>query len=302
MDRPGIELALCGSSNNKMPTFPQWELTALEHTYEHVEYISLHNYYGNSEDDLKNYLAKSLDMDFYIKTVIAACDVVKARKRSRKTVNLSFDEWNVWFHSHEADNNTKPWSIAPPLLEDIYTFEDALLVGCLLITLLKHTDRVKIACLAQLVNVIAPIMTERGGRSWKQTIYYPFQHVSRYAKGVVLRDIVQSPKYDSTDFTDVPYLEATGTFDEEKEELVIFAVNRHESEALHLEGDTRGIAGLKVIEHIILENDNVKATNTKDSESVRPHNRGNVSIDDTVLKAVLPRLSWNVIRLKAKGN
>ncbi len=79
---------------------------------------------------------------------------------------LSFDEWNVWFHANAADDDTmknRPWSVAPHLLEDRYDFEDALLVGLMLITLLKHSDRVRMACLAQLVNVIAPIMTEENG-------------------------------------------------------------------------------------------------------------------------------------------
>ena len=89
----------------------------------------------------------------------------------------------MWFHSREKDKEVAPWTIAPPLLEDIYTFEDALLVGLMLITLLKHADRVKIACLAQLVNVIAPIMTRQGGGAWRQTIFYPFMHASNYGRG-----------------------------------------------------------------------------------------------------------------------
>src|SRR5690606_12174718 len=129
-------------------------------------------------------------MDQYIRTVIATCDYIKAKKRSKKILYLSFDEWNVWYHSNEADTNIEPWLVAPPLLEDVYNFEDALLVGCMLITLLKHADRVKIACLAQLVNVIAPIMTENGGKAWKQSIYYPFLHASTYGIGTVQNPVV----------------------------------------------------------------------------------------------------------------
>lgn len=101
-------------------------------------------------------------MDRFIGSVVAICDYVKAKRRSSKTINLSFDEWNVWFHSNGADRRVEPWSVAPPLLEDIYTMEDALLVGSMLLSLLRRSDRVKIACLAQLVNVIAPIMTVTG--------------------------------------------------------------------------------------------------------------------------------------------
>ena len=97
---PSIELVVCGSSNSEMKTFISWEETVLDHTYEYVDYISLHNYYGNRDNNTEEYLACSLDMDQFIKTVVAICDVVKHRKRSTKTMYLSYDEWNVWFHSN----------------------------------------------------------------------------------------------------------------------------------------------------------------------------------------------------------
>jgi alpha-N-arabinofuranosidase len=297
---PGIELAVCGSSGrNIMPTFPQWEATVLEHTYEHIDYISLHTYYGNEENDLPNFLAKSLDMDSFIQSVTAACDYIQAKKRAKKQINLSFDEWNVWFHSKEADQKIPPWSIAPPLLEDIYTFEDALLVGCMLITLLKHAGRVKIACLAQLVNVIAPIMTEPGGRAWRQTIYYPFLHAATYGHGHALNPVIQSPVYDSKEFTDVPFLESVTTIDDETGELVIFAVNRDQHRPLQLEGELRGFEKFQLVEHIILESNDPKARNDKNHmDLIKPHHNGNATIKDNLINASLPKLSWNVIRFK----
>lgn len=294
---PDIELVACGSSNSSMPTFPQWEATTLEHTYDAVDYISLHQYYGNRTGDTASYLAKSLDMDHFIRTVISTCDFVKAKKRSKKTINLSFDEWNVWYHSNEADKKIEPWSIAPPQLEDVYNFEDALLVGCMLITLLRHADRVKIACLAQLVNVIAPIMTENGGRSWKQTIFYPILHASVYGRGIALNPIVSSPKYDCAEFTDVPYLESAAVFNEENEELTIFVVNRNLNEPLFLECDVRSFENYRIIEHIVLEHDNLKAINTADEEQVKPHHQGNAELADGIVNACLSKASWNVIRL-----
>ena len=126
-------------------------------------------------------------MDKFIRDVIEICDKVKAEKKSDKDINLSFDEWNVWFHSNEQVE-AGAWQIAPPLLEDMYkNLEDSIVVGALMITLLKHSDRVKIACLAQLVNVIAPIMTETGGGIWKQTIFYPFMYTSVNEHGTALR-------------------------------------------------------------------------------------------------------------------
>ncbi|WP_413381383.1 alpha-N-arabinofuranosidase [Alkalihalobacillus sp. 1P02AB] len=296
---PSIELVACGSSNTGMPTFPQYEATTLEHTYEAIDYISLHQYYGNRQNDTSNYLAKSMDMEYFIKTIISTCDYIKAKKRSKKTINLSFDEWNVWYHSNQQDQEIKPWSIAPPQLEDIYNFEDSLLIGSMLMTFLKNSDRVKIACMAQLVNVIAPIMTTDGGGAWRQTIYYPLAHVSKYGRGFALQPIVSSPKYDSKEFTDVPYLDSVAVFNEEEQEVTIFAINRHLEQAIELHADVRSFEGYEIIEHIVLENKDLKATNSLEHQNVFPHNQGISSLNQNgVVEAKLTKASWNVIRLK----
>lgn len=296
---PSIELVACGSSHLNMPTFGKWEATVLEHTYEYIDYISLHNYYGNRENDIRSYLACSIDMDKFIKSVIAICDYVKAIKRSDKTINLSFDEWNVWFHSNEADKKLEPWQIAPHQLEDIYTFEDALVVGCLLITLLKNCDRVKIACLAQLVNVIAPIMTENGGDAWAQTIYYPFMHASNYGRGIALVPVVKSDTYDTEHIKDIPYVETIAVLNEEKNELTVFAVNRSLEETIDLDIDLREFENAKLIEHIVLEHDDFKATNTvSNPKNVVPHNNGVTKIGTNYATASLNKHSWNVIRFQ----
>ena len=143
---PSIELVACGSSHIHMPTFGEWERTVLRECYDHVDYISLHNYYGNPNDNTPEYLASAVDMDRFIKTVANICDEIKAEKGSHKTVNLSFDEWNIWFHSNEQDKLIPRWSVAPPLLEDIYNLEDALVLANLMMTLINNCDRVKIAC------------------------------------------------------------------------------------------------------------------------------------------------------------
>jgi alpha-L-arabinofuranosidase len=297
---PTIELVACGSSHTGMPTFPQYEATTLEHTYDAIDYISLHQYYGNPDNDTANYLAKSMDMEHFIKTIISTCDYIKAKKRSKKTINLSFDEWNVWYHSHGQDRQIEPWTIAPPQLEDVYNFEDALLVGSMLMTFLRNSDRVKIACMAQLVNVIAPIMTENGGKAWKQTIFYPYAHVSAYGRGVALQPVVSSPKYDSKDFTDVPYLDTASVYNEERAEVTIFAVNRHLEESLTLSCDVRSFEGYEIIEHIVLENDDLKAVNTAVVQNVKPHTNGVSSLNDGMIDACIAKASWNVIRLKKR--
>ncbi|MEJ7837800.1 MAG: alpha-L-arabinofuranosidase C-terminal domain-containing protein, partial [Thermomicrobiales bacterium] len=161
-----IELVACGSSHRRMPSFPEWESTVLDLTYDEIDYLSLHSYQRKRGEDTGSFLAQNLEIDEFIDIVVNACDLAGAKRRSNKKIHLSFDEWNVWYHSNKRDQeyrDARLWHIAPPLLEDIYTHEDALAVGCFLITLLRHADRVKIACIAQLVNVIAPIMTVTGG-------------------------------------------------------------------------------------------------------------------------------------------
>jgi alpha-N-arabinofuranosidase len=301
---PGIELVACGSSHRGMPTFAAWEATVLEHTYDHVDYISLHTYYGNRNNDNPGFLARSRDMDQFITSVIATCDFVQAKKRSRKVMHLSFDEWNVWHHIADwAQALARPWQEAPPLLEEVYTFEDALLVGCMLITLLRHADRVKIACMAQLVNVIAPIMTATGGGCWRQTIFYPFHHASRFGRGVALDLNLRSPAYDDPELGPIPYLEAVATLDPESEALTIFAVNRSQDQALSLETGGPDLNGYSVVEHITLTHDDLKAANTREQpDRVVPRSdRASARLDGGRLSATLPKLSWNVLRLARTG-
>lgn len=298
---PEIELVACGSSHRQMPTFPEWEATVLEHTYEYVDYLSLHTYIGNRSDDLPTFLAKSIGMEEFIHTVASTCDFIQAKKRSKKQLMLSFDEWNVWYNTTNTLLSDEPWSVAPPRGEQVYNLEDAVVVGLMLITLLRHADRVKIACLAQLVNALSPITTVKGGPVWKHTTYYPYLHASRYGRGTALDVRIHSPSYETADFGTVQYLDAIATLDEERGELAVFAVNRSPDEALPLEGDLRSLGGLSVLEHLVLEHADGKAANTAaQPENIVPHAGGDAAMDGGTLRAALPPLSWNVIRL-ARG-
>ncbi len=296
---PTIELVACGSSHSRMPTFATWEATVLDHTYEHIDYLSLHTYYRNDEKGTANFLARSLDMDNFIKSVVSICDYVKAKKRSKKTINLSYDEWNVWYQTQITDNIR--WKSAQSINENIYNLTDALVVGCMLITLIKHADRVKMACMAQLVNTIAPIMTVTGGGSWRNTIFYPFLHASVFGRGQALNAVVKAPVYDTVEYTDVPYLESVVVYNEEKEELTMFAVNRDMEESLLVETDLRDFSDYRVVEHLVLESADPNAVNTIENPfNVVPHNGGNTIIEDGTAKSVLNKLSWNVIRFAKK--
>ena len=316
---PTIELVACGSSSSEMPTFGDWEYTVLSEAYENIDYVSLHRYYANPTKDTKGFLARTMDMDDFIKTVVAICDAVKGKKHGKKQINLSFDEWNVWYHSNEQDKEIwkqEKWGPALPLLEDVYNFEDALLVGSMLMTLLRHADRVKIGCLAQLVNVIAPIMTSHeepgkpGGTAWAQTIYYPFLHASKYGRGTSLNTLIETPKYDCSDYTDVPVIDSAAVLGDDGS-VTVFAVNRDLAEDCVLELDLRSIGSLHLTEHLLLHHDDVNAVNTE----ANPFEVAPVSLPITPAEAAggaasgtigdgkagcytvkLPALSWNVLR------
>ena len=216
-------------------------------------------------------------------------------------MNLSFDEWNVWFHSkdEEIDITTNhPWQTAPHLLEDHYNFEDALMVGLMMITLLRHADRVKIACLAQLVNVIAPVMTEEDGPAWRQTIYYPFLHASKYGRGTVLELLTDSGVHSTKEHGEVSDIVSVAVFNEEKEEVTIFAVNRNLEEDVALTVDVRSFEGYEAEEQIILACDDLKAENNAAGEKVFPIQKACGKIEEGYLTTVLGKASWNVIRFK----
>jgi len=297
---PSIEVVACGSASHEMPTYGAWEYQMLDECYENVDYISLHRYYGNPTNDTPGFLARTMDLDDFIKEVVAICDAVGGKKHAKKKLNLSFDEWNVWYHSNQQDQEVwkaDKWGRALPLLEDVYNFEDALLAGGILITFLKNADRVKVACLAQLVNVIAPIMTRNGGGVWAQTIFYPLMHASSFGRGTALRPLITSPAYDCSDYEKVPLVDAAATLAGDGS-VTIFAVNRDMKEDILLQGDLRAFGNLKIAEHIVLHHDDVKAVNTEEKpDEVKPAASKGGTLDGGQLEISLPALSWNVIRL-----
>ena len=294
---PSIELVVCGSSGSGMPTFGDWEATVLDHCYDSVDYVSMHTYYGDRERDPQTFLANNIDMDRFITDVANICDFVKAKKHSNKTIHLSFDEWNVWYHSNEQDQKLQRWTRAPHQLEDVYDFQDALLVGSMLITLLRHADRVKIACLAQLVNVIAPIMTS-DTVCWRQTIYYPYWLTGKYGQGIVLQTQVNSPTYQNKKYGTVPFIDCVTVYNDDAEELIIFAVNKDLKEDIMLSMDLRQFADFRVIEHVTMQDEDLYAVNTEENPNrIIPANCTESGVQNNCLTALLKHKSWNMIRL-----
>lgn len=301
---PSIELVACGSSNKQMPTYLTWEQTVLNHTYEHVDYLSLHQYYGlndTSANDLQSFLTKGSEMDAFIKEVVSVCDMVQAKKNGKKKINLSFDEWNIGYHSLDDDAKMPKWGEEPaPRGEDIYTFEDAVLIGSMLIALIENADRVKMGCQAQLVNMLGPIYCDRGskGPAWKQTIFYPYAHASNFGRGTALQTEVCAPKYSCVQFEDMDSIHSVAV-ENDNGEITVFAVNRNISEDLEVEIDLRSFGDVEVIEHIQYAHENKKETNSA-TNNIAPVSYQNVACDGGIVKVAMPSISWNVIRCRKK--
>ena len=303
---PTIELVACGSSGSKMPTFGAWEETVLDICWEVADHVSVHSYYDPAEfDSVDDYLACSLDLERMIETVAAIADAVAGRKGSRKRIGLSVDEWNVWHmtehQAREDQDRAGPFRRAPALAEDEHDVADALVVGCLLITLLRHADRVRIACLAQLVNVIPVIRTLDGGPAWRQTSFYPFADVARFGRGTVLRVELDGPTYYVVAQGEVQAIEAVAVHDAQAGALTVFAVNRLDR-PLAFEAKLRDLDDLSVADHRVLADPEIHAVNTAaHPDRVVPSRGTGAVVEAGRLSATLPARSWNIIRLSGRA-
>ncbi len=282
-----------------MPTFGDWERTVLEHTYEHVDFISCHAYYQERGGDIDSYLASSIDMQYVIDTVVATADQVGSKLRSSKKIQLSFDEWNIWYldEHKESDEVNDEWRYAPRQLEDVYSVVDAVVLGNLLITLLKNHDRVTSASLAQLVNVIAPIMTEPGGDAWRQTTFFPFSVTSRLARGEVIAPRIDVPSYATTVHGDAPLVDAVVTRD--GDQAAAFLVNRSTTEPIEVTIDVSELGVSRISEAVTLHDDDVYAKNTlADQNRVGLRPLEGAQIDDGRVRVTLPPVSWSALDLR----
>lgn len=297
---PSLELVICGSSGSSMPTFGDWERTVLEHAYESVDFISCHAYYQERRGDLASFLASAIDMQYFIETVISAADHVGSKKRSDKKIMLSFDEWNVWYldESHEAAKSQEGWPYAPRLLEDVYSVADAVVVGDLLMTLLSNADRVTSASLAQLVNVIAPIMTEPGGGAWRQTTFFPFSVTSRLAKGVVLRPRIEVATYQTAVHGVAELVHSIATWDEQTGRTAVFLVNRDIHTPITVSIDMKSLDATQILECTSLSDADPYAKNTSDERervALQPNTTG--VLKDGILTVTLAPVSWTAVAL-----
>jgi alpha-L-arabinofuranosidase len=256
-----LKLIACGSSGPFMQTYLEWDREVLEQCYDYVDGLSLHRYFGNNEGDTSRYLALNLSMERQIAETVAVCDLVRGHKRSPKKLWLSFDEWNVWYRTTGGDAVDGHRQEAPHLLEEVYNLEDALLVGGLINSLLRNADRVKLACLAQLINVIAPIMTDANGL-FQQTIYYPYSWALQFARGAVLNLLVESSTYEISESDPVAHLDVAGSLDHSDGKLSLFILNRDLSKAHDIEVVWEDAAPSRAISASVLTGDDLKAANS----------------------------------------
>ncbi len=295
---PSIELVACGSSYRSMPTFGAWEKAVLKHCYPYIDYLSLHQYYQNNDGDIPSFLARSVEMEGFIREVAEICRAEKALRNSNHDVFLSFDEWNVWYHFQKEGVMPQKWTFPRAIEEEIYDGADALLVGCMMNTLLRSADVVKIACLAQLVNTIAPIMTEPSGKAWVQTVYYPFLYASQYGRGNSLRVSVESPTYACAAGDDIPYVDCAATLSNDEDEIVLFLVNRNLENEQDCQIILSGPGSFSVSDCVSLCGFAVDSVNSLAHSSVFPKQNNDYSCSGHLITVTLPKVSWNMVRIK----
>jgi alpha-L-arabinofuranosidase len=298
---PDVQLTACGSSNRSMPTYGHWEHDVLERCFDQVDFISLHQYFRNDANDINSYFGVIEELDSFIKEVAAIADAVASKRRSPKRIMLSLDEWNVWYKAHTPADLRKPgWPKAPRLIEEVYNFEDALVVGGVLITLMNNADRVKAACLAQLVNVIGAIMSEPGGPAWRQTIFHPFSQASQYGQGEVLRTRVLTDSYSTPAHPRLDFLLTSVLYDKATGRSTVFALNRSPTQDMDLDVELRGLGKRRLALARQLHHTDLKASNTRAApHTVSPTDLTGVTLTGERLQAKLRPLSWNVLVTEA---
>jgi alpha-N-arabinofuranosidase len=252
-----IELVACGSCGVDLPTYMEWDRQVLEYLGDLADYVSLHRYVGNRDGDTPDYLAITNAIDRQIEEMDAVCRFVRAKRRSKKRAYLCFDEWNVWYKNRQMDGEGK---LAPHLIEEIYNLEDALVVAGFLNSFIRHADVVKIANIAQIVNVIAPLQT-RGDEMLLQSIFYPFEMFSGRRDGVSLRPAIDGPTYEAKTNGPAHYIDASAILRPGSDggKLHVFATNR----CL----DQPAVVRVKLVDHPIAALDNAELLTGPDAKA-----------------------------------
>ena len=289
---PTIQTILCGSSNDKMPTYPEWDRTALEIAWEHMDYLSMHYYAGNRQDDTTSYLASAVLFERFVDSLEGTLRYVKAKRRSKHDIYLSWDEWQVWY---KGDPVLGSWEEAPHLAEEIYNLEDALVVAQWLNVFLRKSHVLKIACVAQIVNVISWLHTRPDG-VLKHPSYYAFKLVSNHARGEALDIHVKAPALETKEYDAVPTLDVSASYHAETGEGTVFLVNRSQTESVLTDLVWQDGQALAIDRAWRLAGSDPKAVNSWESpEQITPKSIAVPPVENGRATINLPPLSFTVL-------
>jgi alpha-N-arabinofuranosidase len=291
----GIETVVCGSCTTGLPSYLEWDRQVLEALGDAADYISLHRYVGNRGNDTPDFLAVTASVDRQIEEMDAACRFVQARRRSARRALLCFDEWNVWYRATGGDGQGKR---APHLLEELYNLEDALVVAGFLNSFIRHADVVKIANLAQIVNVIAPLLT-RGDEVLVQSIFHPFEMMAKRRDGDSLRLAVEGPSYEGRTNGRVPFVDASAIIGSGL--LHVFLTNRSERAAAPISIEPAGLSIVALESAEILSGAGPGAANTfEHPDAVAARTFEEVAVRAGRARLRLPPLSMAALSLRVE--
>jgi alpha-L-arabinofuranosidase len=307
---PSVEVVACGSCCTEIPTYPDWDRIVLEHAYEKIDYLSLHRYYSYDPahhlfypviEDKSDIAYFPIDLQEFLHTVISAADFVKTKLHSRKTVNISFDEWNVVSDTNVAFAQIEPWQTSLDVGEERFTLRDALIYGGLLCTFLKHADRVKIACQSLLVNVGGMFYTQKGGALVRNPVYYPFLQVAAFAKGISLSDRVICPQIQTHHHGELPAMQSAAVLNAEDGALTIFIANYDAEDDCEVGMDLRSFGQLQMVEHWVMDGDLDASNTAAEPDRVLPRRNPVKLVSGGIVAVVIPKSSWNVLRFSTQS-
>ena len=285
---PAVELVACGSCTTGIETYLEWDRTVLEYLGDYADYVSIHRYVGNNEDDTPAYLGVTTSIDAQIEATDALCSYVQARKKLKKRPRICFDEWNIWYRERGGDGRQK---FAPHLLEEVYNVEDMLVAAGFLMSFVRHADSVKIANIAQIVNVIAPVMT-RGDEFFRQTIYWPFEMMSSRRDGTALRVATDGPTFDAGNHGDAPVTDSAAILGPDGT-VSVFVANRDMDGAHEVAIELAGARLTELVSAEVVAGPDAKTANSfEQPDLVTKQSLDGVSIKDGRATLSLPPLSF----------
>ncbi len=300
---PTIKVCANGSCNPGLPTFGDWDYTIMDRLFDVIDILSMHIYFNGKDDDFPFFLAAAERMDHLVESAIGCCDAAAAHHQSRRKVDIAVDEWNAWSRAKSEGNQETKWQVGRSLVEETYDLSDVLVVAGAMMSMMDHADRVKLACIAQTVNVLSLIMTRPGGPAWAQTTYYPFLLMSKHGRGgIVLRSSQEGPTFEVKKIGEVPFVRSVVIHHPDKNEVVLFAINRSLDEDTELQAELGSFQPERILEATEIYHDSIDAANTEGNEMVAPAGipESRLSLQENRLTVTLQKHSFAMVRLAVK--